>query len=94
MDEHGYEFEDWEGEAVQVSYPGGSIPADYGVLEEVNEWGLVLRSRRRLTWPDPTAGEEHGLGGQDVRLVSEFRPWHVISGVRVLEPEEREGHGL
>jgi hypothetical protein len=71
------EFLTWEGEAVQVFYPGGNIPADYGVLEEVNDWGLVLRSRRT-----------------ELREVSEFRPWHVVGGVRLLEEEQRKAHGL
>jgi hypothetical protein len=99
MDEHRrVAFADWVGEAVVVFYPGGAIPADYGVLEEVNDWGLVLRHPRRISWPsahppDETTGRP-APGEQDLRHVAEFRPWHMISGVRVLEPEEREGHGF
>jgi hypothetical protein len=84
-------FAEWEGKAVQVYYTGGKTPADYGVLEEVNDWGLMLRlSSRRISWP----GEVEGGSYEDHRDVSEFRPWHMVSRVRVLEPEEKEGHGL
>jgi hypothetical protein len=99
MDEHRrVAFADWVGETVVVFFPGGAIPAEYGVLEEVNDWGLVLRHPRRISWPsadtpDETTGRG-ARGGQDLRNVTEFRPWHMISSVRVLEPEEREAHGL
>jgi hypothetical protein len=99
MDDHRrVVFADWVDEAVMVFYSGGSIPADYGILEEVNDWGLVLRHLRRISWssaapPDEATGRL-GAGGEDLRSVDVFRPWHMISGVRVLEPEEREAHGL
>src|SRR3712207_8860460 len=36
-------FAEWEGQPVKVSYPSGaSPPTDYGILEEVMEWGIVL----------------------------------------------------
>ncbi len=86
------DFVHWKGEAVTVFYPGGQIYADYGTLEEVTDWGVVLRSRRSISWAPPGAVE--GQAERDVREVSEFRPWSVISGIRLLEPEEKESHGL
>jgi hypothetical protein len=92
MSERRVVFADWIGQAVVVLYPGGMMPADYGVLEEVNDWGLVLRSTRTISW----STEESEFGGQEdfVRSVLEFHPWHMVSRVRVLEPEEKEAHGL
>ena len=84
-------FADWVGQAVMVFYPGGNIPVDYGVLDEVNDWGLVLNHPLRISWP--TGGLEDP-SEQDVRYVSEFRPWHMVSGVRLLEPEEKRSLGL
>jgi hypothetical protein len=83
-------FADWVGEAVIVLSLGGRSHADYGILEEVNDWGLVITYRRLITW----ATEAGEWGGQDERNISELKPWHIISSVRVLEPEEKEAHGL
>jgi hypothetical protein len=83
-------FADWVGEAVIVLSLGGRSHADYGILEEVNDWGLVITYRRLITWATET-GE---WGGQDERHISELKPWHMISSVRVLEPEEKEARGL
>ena len=83
-------FAEWKGQPVMVSFPGGNIHRDYGVLEEVNEWGLVLRSNQRIVWRTE-AGE---FTGHDVRQVPEFRPWQMISSVRMLEPEERKDRGF
>ena len=84
-------FADWVGEAVMVFYPGGNIPEEYGVLEEVNDWGLVLTRSLWISWPEGGPG---GPRDRALRRVSEFRPWHMVSGVRVLEQEERKHHGL
>jgi hypothetical protein len=83
-------FAEWEGHPVMVFYTGGNIREDYGVLEEINEWGLVLRSYQRIVWGTP----QEESGGQDMRQVSQFRLWRMISSVRVLEREEREARGL
>jgi hypothetical protein len=85
-------FADWVGEAVELSSSGGKRIPEYGVLEEVNDWGLVLRHRRNIQWS--STGSSESYDQQDLRNVSEFLPWHTISGIRVLEPEERETHGL
>jgi hypothetical protein len=50
MAEGRVDFADWVGEAVMVFYPGGAGPVEYGVLEEVNDWGLVLRRGRWIHW--------------------------------------------
>jgi hypothetical protein len=85
-------FGNWVGEAVEVSSSGGRRIPGYGVLEEVNDWGLVLRHSRNIQWS--STGSSENYNQQDLRNVSEFLPWHTISGVRVLEPEEKESHGL
>jgi hypothetical protein len=85
-------FADWVGEAVELSSSGGKRIPEYGVLDEVNDWGLVLRHRRNIQWS--STGSSENYDQQDLRDVPEFLPWHTISGVRVLEPEERESHGL
>jgi len=81
MAERQVNFAQWEGNYVQVSPSSIDDLSDTGQIEEVIEWGLVLRLQRRISW---------GEGRQDSRMVSEFRPWHSITAVRVLEPEERE----
>jgi hypothetical protein len=91
MAEGRMDFADWVGEAVMVFYPGGAGPAEYGVLEEVNDWGLVLRRDRWIHWA-PRGPDERRES--DFRTVYEFHPWHIVNSVRVLEPEEQEYHGL
>jgi hypothetical protein len=85
-------FADWVGEAVELSSSGGKRIPEYGVLDEVNDWGLVLRHRRNIQWS--STGSSENYDQQDLRIVPEFLPWHTISAIRVLEPEERESHGL
>jgi hypothetical protein len=84
-------FADWEGEAARVFYPGGDAP-DVGVLEEVNDWGLVLRRGRWLSWSKKEGSRVQK--DSEFRHVAEFHPWHMVSGVRLLEPEEKEEYGL
>lgn len=87
-------FADWVGEVVRVHYGGQQYP-DYGHLEEVNEWGLVLRHNRNLSWPDREKTDEYGneIETYEQREVAELIPWRVIAGVRVLEPEEKAAYG-
>jgi hypothetical protein len=93
MAERRVAFADWVGKAVAVESSSRHVVQTYGQLEEVNDWGLVLRHRTRVTWPSAESPEE-SHDHQDWREVSEFRPWHTVGGVRVLEPEEKEGHDL
>jgi hypothetical protein len=53
---------------------------------------LVLRHRRNIQWSSTDSSESYDQ--QDLRNVSEFLPWHTISGIRMLEPEERATHGF
>ena len=91
-------FAEWEGQPVKVSYPSGaSPPTDYGILEEVMEWGIVLnhsttiqlRKNARVSAQDDQENST-GVG----RQVSEFLPWHRINSIRLLEPDEKEAYGL
>jgi hypothetical protein len=81
MSERQVNFAQWEGKYVKVTPSSIDDFSDKGQIEEVTEWGLILRLQRRISW---------GEGRQDSRMVSEFRPWDSITAVRVLEPEERE----
>ncbi len=90
-------FAEWEGQPVMVDHlgmriePGHEYSSDHGILEEVNEWGLVFNHPRYIPALD-AVGEERSAGGW--RTVSEFLPWHRIISVRPMEPEEREARGL
>ncbi len=72
-------FAEWVGHAVRVD-------GERARLEEVTEWGVVVRVERGITWGNPETGEGYG---QAVRSVSEFRPWAKIDSIRRAEPEER-----
>jgi hypothetical protein len=52
----------------------------------------VLRHRRNIQWS--STGSSESYDRQDLRNVSEFLPWRTISGIRMLEPEERATHGF
>jgi hypothetical protein len=83
-------FADWVGRPVEVRTVHGEWP-EYGVLEDVSDWGVVLRTRRTIAW-GPT--DEFGTSeNQEDRQVADFRPWHMVVSVRVLEPEEAAYHG-
>ncbi len=90
-------FAEWEGQPVIVDHfgirvePGHQYTSDYGILEEVNQWGVVFNHPRYIPGLD-AVGEEHGAGGW--RTVSELLPWHRIISVRPMESEERETHGF
>jgi len=52
---------------------------------------LVLTRSLWISWPEGGPG---GPRDRALRRVSEFRPWHMVSGVRVLEQEEKNHYGL
>lgn len=84
-------FEQWTGEVVAVRSVHDSQAFTGGVLEEVNAWGIVLRHIRRIA-TGPAEQTSYGgwtQPGED-REISEFFPWHMVSSIRILEPEERE----
>ncbi len=64
----------------------------YGRLESVHESGLVIRHREYVSW---RTGES-SLGSEerdsDYRIVSEFFPWHAMSGFRLQEEEEKRAY--
>jgi hypothetical protein len=47
---------------------------------------------KKIQWS--STGSSENYAQQDLRNVSESLLWHTISGIRVLELEERETHGL
>jgi hypothetical protein len=94
MAEERVRFADWQGENVMVNLVNGDAPV--GVLEEVNDWGLVLRSEVGIWWtPDEPPDDEGFIRSKQVfRTVSEFYPWTMVGSVRVLEPDESVERGL
>jgi hypothetical protein len=89
-------FAEWEGQPVKVSYPGGSSPpAEYGILEEAMNWGVVLNHSITIEVRVKSRADDWTEYSSEVgRQVSEFLPWHRINKIRLLEPEEREQRGL
>jgi hypothetical protein len=86
-------FVDWVGETVLVNMTHGGTPV--GILEEVTDWGIVLRSDQELWWEPDQEPDEEGYTQMKhvVREVSEFYPWPMVVSVRVLEQDEAEGRG-
>ncbi|MDF2704244.1 MAG: hypothetical protein K0S10_3190 [Rubrobacteraceae bacterium] len=82
-------FEAWEGEAVEVTSEGNT-PATRGILAEVNNSGIVMRFRQWVAVRSPVTEEAERQSPNELREISLFRPWHTISGVRLLEPEEEQ----
>ncbi len=96
MSEQRVLFADWEGENVMVNLVNGNAPA--GLLEEINEYGIVVRTGEAIWWtlddePDEE-GYTHARTKHVTRLVSAFFPWNVIYNVRVLEPDEAVERGF
>jgi hypothetical protein len=87
-------FAEWEGNPVILNESGSEV----GLLEEVTDWGIVLDRPKgiRLSrkYEQGSRFDVITTGHQVERQVSEFRPWHTISSIRLLEPEEREEHGF
>jgi hypothetical protein len=86
-------FVDWVGETVMVNMTHGGAPV--GVLEEVNDWGIVVRSDQDIWWQPIQEPDEEGYvqTKQVVREVSEFYPWPMVVSVRVLELDEAAARG-
>ncbi len=86
-------FAEWEGRPVMLNESDSEV----GLLEEVTNWGIILNGTKAIRVP-----REHEKGAlydvhtaeQVERRVSEFRPWHTISSIRLLEPEEKATHRL
>lgn len=78
-------FADWENKAVAVTSPGHD-KEELGVLEEVNDSGVVLQFGRWITVrPEKRGNAGDYTSPNDFRHVSEFRPWHMIASIRMLE---------
>ncbi len=98
MSEPSVHYGEWVGLPVMVN------GADVGVLEEVNEWGIVLRTPYTAWWrtaeltPEMTEDvpeDETHYSIKEIRRVSPvFRPWQMVSEIRVLEPDEAEAQGF
>jgi hypothetical protein len=95
MSEPRMDFADWVGQPVMLN------GQDVGLLDEVNDFGIVIRAVYPIWWRTPESLEGDGLEGEIYyrethveRVVSLFRPWHTISDIRVMESDEREAHGF
>lgn len=78
----------WMGKDVVMFRP--QMDPTYGQLESMHDSGLVIRHRAYVSWRigESTLGAEQR--DSDNRLVSEFFPWHVMSGFRLQEEEEKK----
>ena len=87
-------FRDWEDEQVAITFANGNTMA--GVLEEVNELGIVANSRQSIWWTTETVPDEEGYTHTKHvdRQVQEFYTWATIASIRLMEPDEAEAYGL
>jgi len=96
MDEQSIPFAEWVGENVMVVLNNGNAQA--GKLEEITEYGVVVRAMQGIWWTpadDPGPDEEGYVRSKHVnRLVSELYPWSSIFNVRILEPDEAVERGF
>ena len=81
-------LDSWKGQGVAIDRPGIPYP-EFVRLEEVNEFGIVVRSSSRVRWGGYDDEGQHNK--MEDRLVSKFYPWHLVNGFRLQEPEEHGG---
>ena len=80
----------WIGQAVVLHR--ASNPT-YGTLEAMGEYGAVMLHAVGMA-SGSTPQDQYGGQHTESRTVAEFFPWHTVSSIRPLEPEERQEHGL